>query len=89
MSSPVRSPQHELAESETSPPAPLLVTVKQACEMLSLGRTSIYHLVCSGQLKPKKIGGALRFSVEHLREFANGDDLERCMPAGRTSMRGH
>jgi excisionase family DNA binding protein len=48
---------------------PMLVTVKQACQMLGLGRTSIHHLVVSGQLKPVRIGSAVRFSVDHLREF--------------------
>lgn len=48
---------------------PLLVTVKQACQMLGLGRTSIHHLIVSGQLKPVRIGRAVRFSVDHLREF--------------------
>ena len=54
-----------------APPAPLLVTVRQACHMLGLGRTSIYHLVRTGQLKPVRIGSAVRFSVDHLREFVN------------------
>jgi predicted DNA-binding transcriptional regulator AlpA len=50
---------------------PLLVNVKQACQMLGLGRTSIHHLVVSGQLKPVRICGAVRFSVDHLREFVD------------------
>ena len=52
-----------------SAPPPLLVNVRQACQMLGLGRTSIHHLVRSGQLKPVRIGSSVRFSVEHLREF--------------------
>jgi excisionase family DNA binding protein len=50
---------------------PLLVNVKQACQMLGLGRTSIHRLVVSGRLKPVRIGGAVRFSVDHLREFVD------------------
>ena len=52
-------------------PGPLLVTVRQACEMLGLGRTSVYHLVRTGQLRKVQIGGAVRFSVDHLREFVD------------------
>ena len=54
-----------------SAPAPLLVNVRQACQMLGLGRTSIHHLVVSGQLKPVRIGKAVRFSVDHLRQFVD------------------
>ncbi len=50
-------------------PPPLLVTVKQACQMLGVGRTSLHYLVVSGQIKQVRIGGAVRFSVDHLREF--------------------
>lgn len=52
-------------------PTPLLVTVRQACQMLGLGRTSVYHLVRTGRLKPVRIGGAVRFSVDHLRQFVD------------------
>jgi excisionase family DNA binding protein len=58
-------------------PTPLLVTVKQACHMLGLGRTSIHHLVCSGELKPVRIGSAVRFSVEHLKDFINAHATDR------------
>ena len=54
-----------------SAPPPLLVNVRQACQMLGLGRTSIHHLIVSGQLKPVRIGKAVRFSVDHLRQFVD------------------
>lgn len=57
-------------------PAPLLVTVRQACQMLGLGRTSVYHLVRSGKLRPVRIGGAVRFSVDHLRAFVDAQATE-------------
>ena len=60
-----------------SAPAPLLVNVRQACQMLGLGRTSIHHLVRSGQLKPVRIGSSVRFSVEHLREFVVARSADR------------
>ena len=60
-----------------SAPVPLLVTVRQACQMLDLGRTSIHHLVRNGQLKPVRIGSSVRFSVDHLREFVVARSADR------------
>jgi excisionase family DNA binding protein len=54
---------------DPTPLPPLLVTVKEACRMLHLCRTSVYHLVTDGKLKAVRIGGAVRFRPEHLREF--------------------
>lgn len=72
MSQLTRTPDSHIAEQRPTPvPPPLLVTVKLACQMLGLGRTSIHHLIVSGELKPIRIGTAVRFSVEHLREFIN------------------
>ncbi len=63
--------------STVAAPAPLLVTVRQACQMLGLGRTSIHHLVRSGQLHPVRIGSSVRFSVDHLREFVVARSADR------------
>jgi excisionase family DNA binding protein len=52
-------------------PAPLLVNVKQACRMLGISRTTLYHLVRRGEVKQLRIGSAVRYSIDHLREFAN------------------
>jgi excisionase family DNA binding protein len=46
-----------------------LVKVEEACQILSLSRTSVHFLVADGKLKAVRIGRAVRFSVEHLREF--------------------
>ena len=48
---------------------PLLVSVVQAAEMLSLSRSSIYQLIWNGELTPIRIGRSVRFSVEHLEAF--------------------
>lgn len=79
MSQLTRTPQDAVADRQpaVTAPAPLLVTVKQAGQMLGLGRTSIHHLVRSGQLKPVRIGAAVRFSVEHLREFVDAHAADR------------
>lgn len=48
---------------------PLLVTVKQAGEMLALSRSSIYELIWRNELTPIRIGRSVRFAVEHLETF--------------------
>ena len=47
----------------------LLVDVRQAAEILSLSRSSIYLLVDAGKLTPIRIGRSVRFSVSHLEDF--------------------
>lgn len=48
---------------------PLLVSIKQAAEMLSLSRSSIYLLIDSEQLSPVRIGRSVRFTVAQLEQF--------------------
>ncbi|WP_276199682.1 helix-turn-helix domain-containing protein [Chelatococcus sp. XZ-Ab1] len=52
---------------------PMLVTVRDACQALGCGATSIYRLVRAGRLKPVKIGRATRFNVEDVRAIARGE----------------
>lgn len=59
-------------EGETRPTRPLLVSVVQAAEMLSLSRSSIYQLIWNDELTPIHIGRSVRFSVEHLEAFVAG-----------------
>ena len=63
------SPQRRTDEAAR----PLLVTVRQAAEILSLSRSSIYVLIDAGKLTPIRIGRSVRFSLEHLEGFV--DDL--------------
>jgi len=46
-----------------------LVSIKQAAEMLSISRSSIYHLMAADQLTPIRIGRSVRFPVEQLERF--------------------
>lgn len=48
---------------------PLLVSIKQAAEMLSLSRSSIYLLIDSEQLSPVRIGRSVRFTMVQLEQF--------------------
>lgn len=47
----------------------LLVSIKQASEMLSISRSVIYQLMDAGQLKPIRIGRSVRLPVEQLEQF--------------------
>ena len=80
MSQPIRTADTVITEQRPArPPSapPLLVTIKQACQMLGLGRTSIHYLMVSGELKPIRIGSAVRFSVEHLHQFIDAHAADR------------
>lgn len=48
---------------------PLLLTVRQASEVLGLGRGTVYKLINTGILRARKIGRATRITTESvLRE---------------------
>lgn len=51
------------------PEPPVLVTVEEAARRLSIGRTSAYMLVLSGELKSVKIGRTRRVIVASLQEY--------------------
>lgn len=48
----------------------LCVTLKEACEMLSISRSSIYRLIDLGKLTPKKMGSRTLFLVSEVEDFA-------------------
>ena len=47
----------------------IAVTINEASEMLGLGRSTIYRLINSGDLKPRKVGKRTLFLVSELQEF--------------------
>lgn len=49
----------------------LLIGVDRACDLLDLGKTSIYALIKSGELRPTKIGTRTVFSYAEVRRFAD------------------
>ena len=59
--------------SEAAPPdlQPLLVTVKQAAEMLCISRTTLYELMWREELIPVRIGRSVRLSIEQLHKFVH------------------
>lgn len=60
---------------------PIFISVEKTAEVLNLGRTKIYQLLNSGDLKSARVGGrrlvefasAEQFARDSLNEFAAGD----------------
>jgi excisionase family DNA binding protein len=55
---------------------PILVTVLEAAEMLGLGRSTIYELFKSGEIKFVRIGKAVRVPVHEVREYVQRLEAE-------------
>ncbi len=55
---------------DTSSPAPLLVTVRQACKMLACGKTTVFALINQGSLERRKIGKATRITLDSIKKLA-------------------
>jgi excisionase family DNA binding protein len=49
----------------------LLYTVKEAAAALGIGRTMLYHLMATGQLRPVHIGRLTRFTANELGRFVD------------------
>ena len=47
----------------------MLVSIRQASEMLSISRSVIYQLMDAGALRPIRIGRSVRLPVEQLEQF--------------------
>ena len=52
----------------------LLVSILDAAELLSVGRTSIYELIRSGQLQTRKMGRRRLITATSLRRLVDGQD---------------
>ena len=58
-------------EDTDEPPRPLLLTVRQAAQTLSIGRTTVYELIAEGELGVIHIGRAVRVPVTAVTEFVD------------------
>ncbi|MEU8386216.1 helix-turn-helix domain-containing protein [Streptosporangium sp. NPDC048865] len=54
----------------------LLVSAGEASEMLGIGKTKIYELMASGELRSVKIGRSRRTPVEALTAFVSAIEQE-------------
>jgi excisionase family DNA binding protein len=52
-----------------SPPVTLMLTLEEAALALRVGRSKVYDLMRSGELRSVKIGGSRRISVNALAEY--------------------
>ena len=57
-------PQNQTFQGE-----PQLLTIVQACQRLSVGRSTLYNLISAGKLPLRKIGGASRVRSDELDAF--------------------
>lgn len=55
----------------------LLLTVEEAAEALSLGKTKVYELIGEGLLRTVSVGRARRVPVDALHEFVTSLTDER------------
>jgi excisionase family DNA binding protein len=53
----------------------LLLTVEEAAEVLAVGRTTVFHLIRTGQLATVQIGRLRRVPMDALHQFTR--DLQR------------
>jgi excisionase family DNA binding protein len=61
--------------SEVGVPERLLFRPEEAGTVLGLGRTKVYELMASGQLRSVKVGGARRVSATALVDFVADLDV--------------
>ena len=52
------------------PTSPLLVTVQEACRLLSCGKTHLFVMINKGLLERRKVGNATRITMRSIRELA-------------------
>ncbi|WP_137680946.1 helix-turn-helix domain-containing protein [Aurantiacibacter suaedae] len=50
-----------------------LLTVRETCDALRIGRTNVYRLISEGQLKVVKIGSATRITTASIRALVGAD----------------
>ena len=58
-----------LPASAEGEPVLLLLTAEEAARALRVGRSKVYELMRSGQLRSVKLGGSRRVSTKALAEF--------------------
>ena len=54
----------------------LLHRINDACDMLGVGRTTLYRLIAEGKLRTVKVYGSSRVTDESLRSFAASLTIE-------------
>lgn len=52
---------------------PIAYSIKQACELSSLGKTTLYRQAQRGKLRLVRVGGRTVVPADSLRAFLNGE----------------
>jgi excisionase family DNA binding protein len=61
-----------------------LLTPEQAKERLSVGRSTIYQLIRTGQLRSVRFGRAIRVSESEIERFVREAEAQATEPEGET-----
>ena len=64
-----RKGRQDLPLSAKLPDGAILLTIEDACEALSCGKSKVYELIADGNLVARKIGSATRIEAETLRRY--------------------
>ena len=59
---------------------PALVTIKQAAQVLNLGRSTVYELIASGQLEVVHIGRSARIPTDAITALVNRLRADQIVP---------
>ena len=59
------------ASTDAETLAPMLVSASRAAALLGIGRTTLYELIWSGELKPLHIGRCVRFRLSDIEDFVD------------------
>jgi excisionase family DNA binding protein len=63
---------------ERNPPhAPLAVSIREACRLSALGRTTIYKLIADGRLTPIKIGRRTLIRFDDLEKLVSSSEARK------------
>lgn len=62
---------------------PLLVGVPEAARLIGLGRSKLYELVKTGDIRLVKLGGRSLISVDELRAYVDGKLAQASHRAGK------
>lgn len=52
---------------------PEVLSVKQVCEILNIGKNTAYRLLQSGEIKSKKIGKVYKIPKKYVKDFLNSN----------------
>ena len=58
---------------DAQPTAPMCVPINEAARLLSIGRTSVYELLKTGELRSRKVGNRTLVTMASIREFVGED----------------